>query len=295
MKQMSNEEILLSRKSAVEQRLNELLPESKAPQKRLVEAMRYSLHAGGKRIRPVLTMEFCAACGEKPETALDFAAAVEMLHTYSLIHDDLPCMDNDDLRRGIPTSHKVFGEWLALLAGDALHSQAFSAVAESGLEVYKIAEAAKVLAFAAGHRGICGGQLLDLDGEGKRLTEGEIYTVHSMKTAALIEAACELGCIAAGANESERAAGKNYGQFLGLAFQIRDDILDVEGSAQSLGKSAGKDAESEKSTFVSLYGVERCREMVRDNTERAVESVSEVLESADFLIWLARKLAERNN
>ncbi|MDD6189752.1 MAG: polyprenyl synthetase family protein [Clostridiales bacterium] len=292
---MNNETLYNIRREMLESRLDTLCREREVPQKRLLEAMRYSLLAGGKRIRPILTMEFCAACGAAAELALDLGCAVEMLHTYSLIHDDLPCMDNDDLRRGKPTSHKMYGEWMALLAGDALQAEAFYTIADCGLHSAQIMEALKILAHAAGHRGICGGQLLDLDGVGKELTASEVFTTHAMKTAALIEAACELGCVAADAGIYQREAAKRYGQAVGLAFQIRDDILDYEGSAEALGKSVGKDEKSGKFTFVNLFGLERCHELVRENTDEAVTVAAETFENPDFLIWLANKLAGRNN
>ncbi len=292
---MNNEALFKLRYDMVESRLEELSKERELPQKRLLEAMRYSLMAGGKRIRPILAMEFCAACGAPAEQALDFGCAVEMLHTYSLIHDDLPCMDNDDLRRGKPTNHKVYGEWLAMLAGDALQAEAFFTIASSDFPTLQVAEAVKTLSHAAGHRGICGGQLLDLDGEGKELTASQLFTTHGMKTAALIEASCELGCIAADAGMYQREAAKRYGQAIGLAFQIRDDILDYEGSTESMGKTVGKDEKSGKFTFVNLFGIERCRELVQQNTEEAVSVAAESFEHPEFLMWLAHELAERRN
>ena len=292
---MNNESIFKARREMVESRLDTLCRERETPHKRLLEAMRYSLLAGGKRIRPILTMEFCAACGSPAGQALDLGCSVELLHTYSLIHDDLPCMDNDDLRRGKPTNHKVYGEWLALLAGDALQAEAFYTVAGCGLSSHQIAEALKILAYAAGERGICGGQLLDIEGEGRELSAAELLTTHSMKTAALIQAACEMGCVAADSGLYQREAAKQYGQAVGLAFQIQDDVLDYEGSAETLGKTAGKDEKSGKFTFVNLYGLDRCRELVRDTTDQAVSVVSDAFENPDFLIWLAYELAGRNN
>ncbi len=290
---MNNNDILKLRAETVEKRLSQLLECGGTAQDRLVEAMRYSLLAGGKRIRPVLTLEFCRACGAEPVQALDFGCAIEMLHTYSLIHDDMPCMDNDDLRRGKPTCHKVYGEWLAMLAGDALQAQAFSTLAECGLGAHERAEASRVLAYAAGYRGICGGQYLDLSGEGHKLDAERVYLTHSMKTAALIEAACELGCIAAGAYAQRRSAAVEYGRALGMAFQIRDDVLDCEGTEQSLGKSTGKDAKSEKFTFVTRYGIEKCRSLIEEITDAAISCVQDAFDDAEFLVWLARMLAGR--
>lgn len=292
---MNNELILQSRKEIIENRLDALITQREFPQKKLLDAMRYSLLAGGKRIRPVLTMAFCEACGGEPMLALDPGCAVEMLHTYSLIHDDLPCMDNDDMRRGKPTNHKVYGEWLAMLAGDALQAEAFYTIANCGLHSSQIMEALKILSYAAGHRGICGGQYLDLDGEGKERSAAELFTTHGMKTAVLIEAACEMGCVAANAGVYHRDAARRYGQALGLAFQVRDDVLDYEGSSEVLGKTVGKDEKSGKFTFVNLFGLERCRELIQMNTEAAVEAAAEGFENSDFLVWLANELAGRNN
>ncbi len=292
---MNNELLYKERRKQIENRLAELCDVSEVPHKRLLESMNYSLLAGGKRVRAILAMELCAACGSDPALALDLGCAVEMLHAYSLIHDDLPCMDNDDMRRGKPTNHKVYGEWLALLAGDALQAEAFYTIAVCGLDPAQIAEAVKVLGYAAGQRGICGGQYLDLDGEGKERTLSELFATHGMKTAALIEAACEMGCIAAGAGVFHREAARRYGQALGLAFQIRDDILDYEGSSEELGKTVGKDEKSGKFTFVNLFGIERCRELVQNSTDDAVAAAEEAFENPEFLVWLARELAGRNN
>lgn len=292
---MTNKQVYEERRALIEARLAQLCSVNEIPHKKLLESMNYSLMAGGKRIRPILAMEFCAACGDNPTLALDLGCAVEMLHTYSLIHDDMPCMDNDDLRRGKPTNHKVYGEWLAMLAGDALQAEAFYTIANCGLHSAQIMEAVKVLGHAAGQRGICGGQYLDLDGEGKERTASELFTTHGMKTAALIEAACELGCIAADADMYYREAARRYGQALGLAFQIRDDILDYEGSSEALGKTVGKDEKSGKFTFVNLYGIEECRELVKRSTEEAIEIAADSFMNPEFLIWLANELAGRNN
>jgi len=292
---MTNKQVYEERRALIETRLIQLCGVDEVPQKKLLESMNYSLMAGGKRIRPILAMEFCAACGDNPTLAIDLGCAVEMLHTYSLIHDDMPCMDNDDLRRGKPTNHKVYGEWLAMLAGDALQAEAFYTIANCGLHSAQIMEAVKVLGHAAGQRGICGGQYLDLDGEGKERTVSELFTTHGMKTAALIEAACELGCIAADADMYQREAARRYGQALGLAFQIRDDTLDYEGSSEALGKTVGKDEKSGKFTFVNLYGIEECRELVKRSTEEAIEIADDSFVNPEFLIWLANELAGRNN
>ena len=293
MKPMKHEERFALLQRRVNERLEQLLPEGKGAQAELVTAMRYSLLAGGKRVRPVLSLAFCAACGGDEAAALDVGCAVELLHTYSLIHDDLPCMDDDELRRGKPTSHVVFGEWLALLAGDALQAEAFALLGRCGLSDGQIAESLRILARAAGEQGICGGQYLDLSGEGMPRDEAALYATHSMKTAALIEAACDLGCVAASAEAARREAARRYGRAVGLAFQIVDDVLDCTASTETLGKTAGKDAVSEKTTFVTLYGLDRCRALAEENTRLAVKTAAEAFAKPDFLIWLADKLCGR--
>ena len=262
-----------------------------APQKELFEAMRYSLLAGGKRLRPALTQAFCELCGGNAEEALPFGAAIEMVHTYSLIHDDLPCMDNDDLRRGKPTNHRVYGEATAVLAGDALLTAAFSQLAKAKLPAGRIVEAVRVLSLCAGELGMVGGQVLDMDAEARECTEQEVYDIQSRKTGALISAACQLGVIAAGGSEKQQAAASAYAESLGLAFQIEDDILDVVGDAQKLGKAVGVD--EKKNTFVRLYGIKKCREMIRDETDKAIAALS-AFEQPVFLTELAQALASRD-
>lgn len=268
------------------------------PQRKLLEAMRYSLLAGGKRVRPILTLKFCEAlCGEM-EPALDYACGVEMLHTYSLIHDDLPCMDDDDLRRGKPTCHVKYGEWLALLAGDALQAAAFERLASSGrTSPAANGRACAVLARAAGAAGMCGGQYLDLLDEGKRVDEGRISRIHRWKTSALLEGACLLGLTASTVEptRSQWAAAERYARELGLAFQIRDDMLDVTSTAEELGKPIGSDADNGKATFVSLYGLEACGRLVEEHTRMAQESVTGAFRNTGFLCQLARSLAVRTN
>lgn len=244
----------------------------------LEEAMRYSLLAGGKRIRPILTMKFCEAAGGTMEEALDFGCAVEMLHTYSLIHDDLPCMDNDDLRRGKPTCHKVFGECTATLAGDALQAAAFQTVLSAGGQWRAGGEAARaraaeILAEAAGVQGMCAGQYLDTLENGRLHTESELTEINGKKTGALLRAACMMGVTASWGRRQVEAscmdAAREYAENLGLAFQIRDDILDTVSTAEELGKPIGSDADNQKSTYVTLLGVEACERRVLDYTEKA--------------------------
>lgn len=262
-----------------------------APQKELFEAMRYSLLAGGKRLRPVLAQAFCELCGGKADDALPFGAAIEMVHTYSLIHDDLPCMDNDDYRRGKLTNHRVYGEATAVLAGDALLTAAFSQLATAKLPPERIVEAVRVLSLCAGELGMVGGQVLDMEAETRECTEQEVYDVQSRKTGALISAACQLGVIAAGGTREQQKAASAYADALGLAFQIEDDILDVVGDAQKLGKAVGVDGK--KNTFVRLYGIEKCRRMAEMETEKAVSALSE-FENPRFLTELTRSLVSRD-
>ena len=261
-----------------------------SPQRILFEAMRYSLLAGGKRLRPMLTLALCEICGGEAEAALPFAAAVEMVHTYSLIHDDLPCMDNDDFRRGKPTNHKVYGEAIAVLAGDALLTAAFGQLAAAKLPAERIARGVAALADCAGELGMVGGQVLDINAETRRCTEQEVYDIQSRKTGALISAACQLGVIAAGGTDVQLAQAKRYAEAIGLAFQIEDDILDIIGDAKKLGKATGMD--EKKNTFVRLYGIDRCREMIAEQTETARNAANAL--NAPFLAELARTLQNRD-
>ena len=268
--------------------------EGKTPHGDIYDAMNYSLLSGGKRLRPILVLETCRMCGGDPEKAMPLAVAVEMIHCYSLIHDDLPCMDNDDLRRGKLTNHKVFGETTALLAGDGLLAAAFeeALLARQDLPVELVAECTAVLARAAGAAGMVGGQVMDMAGEGRSLTLSDVVELQELKTGALISAACEMGCLAAGGSEDDRRAVRLYAQKLGLAFQIRDDMLDVISTPQVLGKSVGKDAKAEKTTFVDLKGLEECGRLVRRLTDEAKEAISG-FEGSDFLSELANTLVER--
>ena len=271
----------------VEARLAEFFPGDG-----LQEAMRYSLLAGGKRIRPILTMKFCEAAGGKLGEALDFGCGVEMLHTYSLIHDDLPCMDNDDLRRGKPTNHKVYGETLAVLAGDALQPEAYRLILTApGLDDVRRAACGRILSEASGADGMVAGQVLDTLHAPR--TEAEVTEVHRLKTGAMIAGACRLGVAAAGGGEDLMAAAHVYAQELGLAFQIRDDMLDVCGDAEEFGKPIGSDKEEGKVTFVDLLGLSGCDRAVRAHTEAAKAAVAD-FDADGFLAALADSLAERN-
>lgn len=255
------------------------------PQAKLFDAMEYSLLAGGKRLRPVLAFEFCRMCGADWRKAAPFAAAIEMIHTYSLIHDDLPSMDNDDFRRGRPTNHKVYGEAMAILAGDALLTDAFAVASTAGN-----AEGIAVLAECAGSLGMVGGQVLDIMSEERVLTEQEVIDIQSRKTGALINAACVCGVIAAGGSEDQIAAAGTFAGALGMAFQIRDDMLDVIGTREEMGKGVGTD--EGKNTFVRLYGLEKCEELVQRYTAVALDALS-VFEDTDYMISLAKSLIDR--
>lgn len=268
---------------------------SAAPHRCLLEAMHYSVVAGGKRLRPVLTLEFCRMCGGDPEAALPIACGIELLHTYSLIHDDLPCMDDDALRRGKPSNHIVFGEYTATLAGDALQALAFETVLSAPLPPERVLRCAQILAHAAGSEGICGGQQLDLQWEGQELGREELLAIHNRKTVALIRAACLMGVTAAGGGEEELAAADAYATALGLAFQIRDDMLDVIGSEQEFGKPIGSDAQEQKTTFVDLLGQDGCAREVERLTAEA-EAALDVYGSPTetrLLHDLARELMTR--
>ncbi len=260
------------------------------PQKKLFDSMRYSLLAGGKRLRPIMVLDFCRMCGGNSDTALPLAAAVEMIHTYSLIHDDLPSMDNDDFRRGNPTNHRVYGEAVAILAGDALLTAAFESVAEAELSSNARIHAIKVLSECAGCTGMVGGQVLDIMSEERACTEQEILDIQIRKTGALIRAACLMGVIAGNGTQQQLDAAVTFADHLGLAFQIRDDMLDVIGSAEKLGKSVGTD--ETKNTFVRLYGLERCEELVQKHTQIAIDALN-AFEDKDFMVELSKSLTDR--
>lgn len=282
----------------VEEFLNQYLTtEGCVGQEELVESMRYSVLAGGKRLRPALMLEFCRISGGKTEQVLPFAVALEMIHTFSLIHDDLPCMDNDDLRRGKPTNHKVYGEAMAVLAGDTLLTQAFELAADTrfqhGLAPETALKAAYYLAREAGTYGMAGGQVLDLKAEGHVIDYDALVTLQEHKTGAIIRAAAEIGCLVGGASDAQKQVAVRYAECLGLAFQIQDDLLDIEGDEALLGKPIGSDAENQKSTFPSLLGLKACHEKVHALTAEAIAAVSEHFSDADFLISLAKSLADR--
>ncbi|MFT3950889.1 MAG: polyprenyl synthetase family protein [Oscillospiraceae bacterium] len=264
---------------------------------RVLEAMEHSLRAGGKRIRPILALEFCRLCGGDWESVLPAACAVELVHTFSLVHDDLPCMDDDDFRRGQPACHKAFGEACALLAGDALSVLPFEAIADAGLTgkipLAAALESIRTLAAAVGTNGMIGGQILDMEAEHRALSAVELENLQAKKTGALIEAACEIGCLLAGARDKLPAA-RAYAQKLGLAFQITDDILDVTGDFQALGKPIGSDESREKTTFVSLFGLAEARARAAQLTEEAL-ALLDGFPDSDFLKTLTKQLLTRQN
>ena len=258
------------------------------------EAMLYSLKNGGKRVRPMLVLEFCRVCGGDVQAVLPFACAVEMIHTYSLIHDDLPCMDDDDFRRGMPSCHKQYGEATALLAGDGLLTLAFSVLSKANLPAERKIEAVKVLADCAGHLGMIGGQTMDLAHEGQNITLEQLRRTDALKTGRLIRCACALGCIAAGADGEMCKAAQKYADSIGLAFQIVDDLLDITSTAEELGKPVGSDEENEKSTYPALLGMEKSVQLVDELTAEAVDSLKIFGDNSRFLADYAVRLSKRN-
>lgn len=265
-----------------------------AEQRDVAEAMWYSLSAGGKRIRPVLVMEFCRVCGGDTKNAEAAACAIEMIHTFSLIHDDLPCMDNDDYRRGKPSCHKAYGEATALLAGDALENLAFGIIADAVIPDSVKVRLVQTLAKAVGVNGMIGGQVIDTEYEGKNIPEEMLLRMYSMKTSALLKAACLMGCICAEADEEKMTAAIKYAENLGLAFQIIDDILDITGNEQQLGKTIGSDAANGKITYASLNGLEKSNSYAAKLTENALDSLS-AFENTEFLKELTLYLLKRSN
>lgn len=259
----------------------------------IYDAMRYSLYAGGKRIRPVITLACCDALGGDMNAALTYASAIEMIHTYSLIHDDLPCMDDDSLRRGKPTNHIVYGEATAVLAGDALLNFACESVLNSDVEDKKMQlDALKIIYEASGAEGMIGGQVMDMEAENKQISGEELSLLHKKKTGALICASASLGAICAG---KDPATFNEYALSLGLAFQIRDDILDIEGDVETFGKPILSDEKNLKTTYVKLYGMDGAKAILKDETQKAIESLAFLGEKKEFLENLALYLLERKN
>lgn len=276
-------------------RLNDLLGENMAST--VLDAMKYSISNGGKRIRPILAIEFAKVCNGDISAALDFGCAVEMIHTYSLIHDDLPCMDNDDMRRGKPSCHIAYGEDNALLAGDALLTEAFLALTNPrNISEKNIVRAVSYLSAFAGINGMVGGQVLDLQFEETKPTVEEILKMYSLKTCGLIKASCVLGCLSCNDyDEKKILAAIEYAENLGIAFQIQDDILDIEGDSVSLGKPVGSDEKNDKSTIVKHFGLAKSKELVKEYTDKAILALDIFENSTETLKQLAYMLVDRKN
>ena len=281
-------------RALVEKSLRDSVPAAKTKPVTIHRAMRYSLLSGGKRLRPLLCCAASEACGSTARQAIPAAVAVEMVHAYSLIHDDLPCMDDDKLRRGKPTSHVVFGEGMAVLAGDALLTEAFAVLAQAKPRArYTSADLVAELARAAGSRGLIAGQVADLEAEGQQPTEPALYFIHAAKTGMLLRGALKLGAMCAGGSKSQIAALDRFGFALGLAFQIQDDILDATQSAKKLGKSAGKDAAAGKMTFPALFGLEKSRVLAEQWTSEAITSLKSFGARGQTLRALASSMLSR--
>ena len=269
-------------------------PQKDNLQSNIYKAMNYSLKAGGKRIRPILLLEFNKICGGIKEEAMPFACALEMIHTYSLIHDDLPAMDNDDLRRGKPTNHIIYGEATAILAGDSLLNKAFEIMSDSLIEdKNKVIKAISYMATASGSEGMIGGQIVDIESENKEIDINVLKYIHSLKTGALIKAACVVGGILAGADKNTLDIISGFAENLGVAFQIRDDILDVSGNVDTLGKPIGSDEKCHKSTYVSLLGKKEAEILCNNYTANALNFLSMIDSDTTFLEEFTKSLAVR--
>lgn len=296
---MDFKEYLNHKIQLIDKSLEEYLPKKDSYQRNIYQAMRYSLFAGGKRLRPVICLASCELVGGDTIEALPMACALEMIHTYSLIHDDLPAMDNDDYRRGKLTNHKVFGEAMAVLAGDALLNKAFEIAVDESLKKninpVKIVNALSIIANASGTEGMIGGQVVDLEAENKKINEGHLSYMHLHKTGALIIASAKAGAVIGGASQEKLHALAVYSKNIGLAFQIKDDILDIEGDSDKLGKPIGSDVNNNKSTFVSLLGLEKSRKKVRELTDEAMNSLNVFGDQSWFLKELALYLVNREN
>jgi geranylgeranyl diphosphate synthase type II len=284
------------RQAEFERALDRALPPASAAPATLHKAMRYSLFAGGKRLRPILVLAAAETLGGKPAAAMPLACAVECIHTYSLIHDDLPCMDDDDLRRGKPTSHKVFGEGIAVLAGDALLTLAFELAAQvPGWKYHSTAQVIREIAHASGSKALIAGQVIDLECEGKKITPRQLATIHQCKTAALITASLRLGAMSADGTPAQMDAITRFGLALGLAFQVVDDILDITQTSEQLGKSAGKDIAAEKATYPSILGLPKAKQEAARLTKLARESLRPLGKKADILLGISDVMLAREN
>jgi geranylgeranyl diphosphate synthase type II len=290
---------LEDRRGLVNRALEGYLPPGRGPAPRVVEAMRYSLFAGGKRLRPILCLAGAEAVGGEAGEALPVACALEMIHTYSLIHDDLPAMDDDDLRRGQPTCHRQFDEATAILAGDALLTEAFRIMADAAPKFEgregMLLEVIQLIAQAAGYQGMVGGQMLDLQAEGRKISLKELETIHRLKTGALLTASVRAGGLVGGGTRAEVTALTAFGEKFGLAFQITDDLLDVEGEAAEMGKSPGMDVKKGKATYPALLGVEEARKWAKELIEEAIADLQPLGERAEPLREIGRYLLVRRS
>ncbi len=280
----------------IDDALKEYFTVKNAPHQVIYDAMSYSLFAGGKRLRPVLMLKMCEMMDGSRADVMPFACAMEMIHTYSLIHDDLPAMDNDDLRRGMPTNHIKFGESTAILAGDALLNKAFEIVSEyKGDYPQRVLRAVNMLASSSGTEGMIGGQIIDIENEGHEIELDLLRQLHLMKTGAIIRSACTIGMLMGGGSEEDIAAADEFAINLGTAFQIRDDILDVVSTEEELGKPIGSDEENDKNTYVKLLGLERSKELVEEYSQKAKAALERFGDKAEFLIRLTDYLINRTN
>lgn len=294
---MEFKDVLKKKIDYIETLLNEYMPKEEGYQQTIIKAMNYSLKAGGKRLRPILTLESCKIVGGKEEDAIPFAIAIEMIHTYSLIHDDLPALDNDDLRRGKPTNHKVFGDGMATLAGDALLNYAFEVMLSSSIDKEdsnKYLKAINEIAKHAGIYGMIGGQVVDVESENKIIDKDKLDFIHLNKTAAMIIGCMRAGAIIGGATEEQLERITKYGRNIGLSFQIVDDILDITGDETKLGKPIGSDVENHKSTYPSLLGLEKSREIARQLIEEGKSSIDGLSSEIDFLNQLGDYIVSRD-
>ncbi|MBN9646505.1 polyprenyl synthetase family protein [Terrisporobacter glycolicus] len=294
---MEFKDVLKGKINYIETLLNEYMPKEEGYQQTVIQAMNYSLKAGGKRLRPILTLESCKIVGGKEEDAIPFAVAIEMIHTYSLIHDDLPALDNDDLRRGKPTNHKVFGEAMATLAGDALLNYAFEIMLSSSIDKKdsnKYLKAINEVAKHAGIYGMIGGQVVDVESENKTIDKDKLDFIHLNKTAAMIIGCMRAGAIIGGASEEELEKVTKYGKNIGLSFQIVDDILDITGDEAKLGKPIGSDIENSKSTYPSLLGLEKSRQIARQLIDEGKSSIDDLSSEIDFLNQLGDYIISRD-
>ncbi|MDH4097592.1 MAG: polyprenyl synthetase family protein [Nitrospira sp.] len=296
---MNIKDYLEQKRVAVDRFLDEVTPPAVTPPTTLHESMRYSLMAGGKRVRPILTIAAAEALGQTPPGLMAVACSLELIHTYSLIHDDLPSMDNDDFRRGKPTNHKVYGEAMAILAGDALLTMAFDLISRQdlmkGLDPVRQVQIIQELAFGSGNLGMVGGQVFDIQAENKDIDLPTLQNIHKHKTGMLMRAAVRMGAIAAGATDRQLDGMTGYAEDIGLAFQIADDVLNVTGTREELGKNPNTDAERGKKTYPTFYGTEGAQKLADDCVARAIGRLDSFGPSADALREIARYITSRKN